>query len=64
MHQGAVFYIGENKPKISKNQSNTIVAVDRQTIIAKKINNDKKIKNNNNNNSDIEDIHIEKTPIL
>ena len=34
VHQGAVFYIGENKPKISKNQSNTIVAVDRQTIIA------------------------------
>jgi hypothetical protein len=60
VHQGAVFYIGENKPKISKNQSNTIVAVDRQTIISKKINNDKKIKNNNNNNSDLEDIHIEK----
>ena len=59
VHQGAVFYIGENKPKIAKNQSNTIVAVDRQTIIAKKINNDKKIKNNNNN-SDLEDIHIEK----
>ena len=59
VHQGAVFYIGENKPKISKNQSNTIVAVDRQTIIAKKINNDKKIKNNGNN-SDLEDIHIEK----
>ena len=58
VHQGAVFYIGENKPKIAKNQSNTIVAVDRQTIIAKKINNDKKIKNNNN--SDLEDIHIEK----
>ena len=59
VHQGAVFYIGENKPKIAKNQSNTIVAVDRQTIIAKKINNDKKIKNNGNN-SDLEDIHIEK----
>ena len=59
VHQGAVFYIGENKPKIAKNQSNTIVAVDRQTIIAKKINNDKKIKNNGNN-SDLEDIHIGK----
>ena len=58
VHQGAVFYLGENKPKINKTQSNnTIVAVDRQTIIAKKINNEKKVKNNNN---DLEDIHIEK----
>ena len=58
VHQGAVFYLGENKQKINKTQSNnTIVAVDRQTIIAKKINNEKKVKNNNN---DLEDIHIEK----
>ena len=58
VHQGTVFYLGENKPKNTKAQSNnTIVAVDRQTIIAKKINNEKKVKNNNN---DLEDIHIEK----
>ena len=59
VHQGAVFYLGENKQKNNKAQSNnTIVAVDRQTIIAKKINNEKKVKSNNN---DLEDIHIEKT---
>ena len=58
VHQGAVFYIGESKSKNNKTQANnTIVAVDRQTIIAKKINNDKKVKSNND---DLEDIHIEK----
>ena len=58
VHQGAVFYIGESKSKSNKSQANnTIVAVDRQTIIAKKINNDKKVKSNND---DLEDIHIEK----
>ena len=58
VHQGAVFYIGESKSKSNKTQANnTIIAVDRQTIIAKKINNDKKVKSNND---DLEDIHIEK----
>ena len=57
VHQGTVFYLGENKTKNIKKQNNTIVSVDRQTIIAKK----KPIQNvERNNNEDLEDIHIEK----
>ena len=57
VHQGAVFYLGENKAANIKKQNNTIVSVDRQTIIAKKLNNNQKEKNIN---EDLEDIHIEK----
>ena len=57
VHQGTVFYLGENKTKNIKKQNNTIVSVDRQSIIAKKINNHNIERNNN---EDLENIHIEK----
>ena len=57
VHQGTVFYLGENKVKNIKKQANTIVAVDRQSIIARKKQN---IQNEKNNNGDLENIHFEK----
>ena len=57
VHQGTVFYLGENKVKNIKKQANTIVAVDRQSIIARKKQN---IQNEKNTNGDLENIHFEK----
>ena len=57
VHQGTVFYLGENKVKNTKKQNNTIVSVDRRSIIAKKIPNQNIERNIN---EDLKDIHIEK----
>ena len=58
MRQQSVFYLGDKKPKEIKKQNNSIVSVDRQSIIAKKIPN----KNNNpkTSNEDLENIYIDK----
>ena len=57
VHQGTIFYLGENKTNNIVKQKNKIVSVDRQSIIAKKI---EKPTNKNNSNEDLEEIHLEK----
>ena len=57
VHQGTVFYLGEHKIKEDKKPNNSIVAAERQSIIAKKM--PKKIIDKNVN-EDLENIHIEK----
>ena len=58
VRQQSVFYLGDKKPKDIKKQNNSIVSVDRQSIIAKKMPN----KNNSpkTSNEDLENIYIDK----